>query len=297
MDPVDLLRDLGGAARRSALLRVIKRPELERAVVGGLVVRDARGVYVLPEVDAGTRAAAALGGALGLTSAALRHGWAVARVPELPHVVVGRGRRLPGDARTRANIHVADLSRADVCDGVTTPEVTLVQCLRTLPYTEALSVADSALREGVGPTTLDRIADTVRGPGSPQVRLVCQRADGRAANPFESTLRGISHGVPGLQFEAQRRITDGAWSVRPDLVDERLRLVAEADSFEFHGKRSALAADARRYNMLVVAGWIVLRFCYEDVMFHPEVVLATLTQAVALAELLSQVGVRVHPAA
>ena len=123
------------------------------------------------------------------------------------------------------------------------------------------------------------------------MRLVAQRADGRAANPFESTLRGISQGVPGLQFEPQRRIIDGAWPVRPDLVDERLRLVAEADSFEFHGKRSALAADARRYNMLVVAGWIVLRFCYEDVMFHPDVVLQTLVDAVALAELLSEVGI------
>ena len=133
MDPVDLLRELGGAARRSALLRVVTRPELERAVAAGLVVRDGRGVYVLPDVDAGVRAAVALGGVLGLTSAALRHGWAVARVPELPHVFVGRGRRLPDDARSRANIHVAELAKTDVCDGITTPEVTLCTVCGSCP--------------------------------------------------------------------------------------------------------------------------------------------------------------------
>ena len=84
----------------------------------------------------------------------------------------------------------------------------------------------------------------------------------------------------------QVRIDDGAFIVRPDLVDEGLRLVLEADSFEWHGKRSALAEDTRRYNMLVVAGWIVLRFCFEDVMYDPESVRETLVQSVALAEVL-----------
>jgi hypothetical protein len=39
-----------------------------------------------------------------------------------------------------------------------------------------------------------------------------------------------------------------------------------------------------------VAGWIVLRFSYEDVMFHPEQVREILVAAVGLAELLSEVG-------
>lgn len=286
MDPVDLLRELGGAARRSALLTVLSRAELRQAVAAGLVVRDARGVYVLPEVDEGVRAAVALRGALGLTSAALRHGWAVAEVPDKPHVMLSRGRKLPPRARERANVHWSELKAEQVVDGVTTEDVTLEHCLRHLPYTEALAVADSALREGFGPQALERLAARVVGPGSRQVRLVGERADARAANPFESTLRGISHSVEGLSFEPQLWVTDTARAVRPDLVDVRLRLIAEADSFEFHGHRSALAADTRRYNMLIVAGWIVLRFCYEDVMFRPEEVRRTLLAAVAWAELL-----------
>lgn len=297
MDPVDLLRELGGAARRSALLKVVTRAELEQALTSGQMIHDSRGVFVVPEAEESVRAAVALRGAVGLTSAALHHGWAVARVPDRPQVMVSRGRKLPRGARERAQFHWVELAPDQVRDGVTVEDVTLEHCLRRLPYTEALAVADSALREGFGRQTMAGLADRVVGPGSRQVRLVCRRADGRAANPFESTLRGIGHAVPGLALEPQVSITDGAWRVRPDLVDERLRIAVEADSFEFHGHRSALAADCRRYNMLVVAGWIVLRFCYEDVMFRSEEVRATLEAAVAHAELLKLQSVKGRSAA
>ena len=45
-----------------------------------------------------------------------------------------------------------------------------------------------------------------------------------------------------------------------------------ANPFEWHGSRSALRADCRRYNGLALAGWLVLRFAWEDVMFRPEYV-------------------------
>ena len=44
-------------------------------------------------------------------------------------------------------------------------------------------------------------------------------------------------------------------------------------------------------------GWMVLRFCYEDVMLHPEEVSRILLSAVDLAELLSEVGRRPKRAA
>jgi hypothetical protein len=290
VDVSDLLRDLGGVARRSALLRVIDRAALERAVADGRVLRDARGLYALPEADEARRIAARLGGALCLTSAALEHGWAVKTVPDKPHVLVSRGRRLPPEARRVAHIRIGDPPPGRVRDGVTDPSLTLEQCLRSLPYDQALAVADSALRSGVGRQVLETIAESALGPGAPQIRRVCQNADGRAANPFESALRAITHEVPGLEATPQVVISDGGFAARPDLVDRRLWLALEADSFEWHGKRSALASDARRYNRLVVRGWIVLRFSYEDVMFHPDDVREVLVAAVALAELLSEVG-------
>ncbi len=223
-----------------------------------------------------------------MTSAALHHGWAVKEIPDKPHVVVSRGRRVdPG--QSGAQVHWAELG-ADAIEGhATCIEVTLENCLRRLPFDEALSVADSALREGVDPGVLHAIADRAPGPGAPQIRRVVREASPRAANPFESVLRAVALDVPGLSPRPQVTITDGDFAGRPDLVDERLRLVLEADSFQWHGGRGALASDARRYNMLVVNGWIVLRFSYEDVMFHQDDVRRVLVAAVALAELLQEV--------
>ena len=105
--------------------------------------------------------------------------------------------------------------------------------------------------------------------------------------------RSIALTVPGLRVAAQVTVRDGLFSARADLVDEELRIIIEADSFEWHGNRAALASDCRRYNQMVVGGWLVLRFSYEDVMFHPDEVRLVLCRAVALAELLNKVGPRV----
>ena len=84
---------------------------------------------------------------------------------------------------------------------------------------------------------------------------------------------------------------------RVDRAGGRLRIAVECDSFEWHGKRSALERDARRYNAMVLEGWIVLRLCYHDVMHEPGVVHATLVAAVALAELLNKATRQAGPVA
>jgi very-short-patch-repair endonuclease len=281
---LDVLRALGGVARRHTLLAYVARTELDRAVAAGDVVRLGRGVYAVPEADTALSAAVRLGGLVSHASAALRHGWAVKTVPRLPHVTVSRGRRLPRDARTMAVVHRAELPARE--GWLTTKETTLEQCLRRLPFDEALSVADSALRAGLG-TQLARIADTAQGPGTRQLHRVAASATPLAANPFESTLRAIALDVPGLSVRPQVTLPGLG---RPDLVDERLRLILEADSFTWHGNRAALAADCRRYNRFVVEGWTVLRFSYEDVMGQPEEVRRVLRAAVALAEVLNERG-------
>jgi very-short-patch-repair endonuclease len=167
---------------------------------------------------------------------------------------------------------------------VTSIETTLAHCMRRLPFDEALAVADSALRSGVPRSTLLRVAEGAGGPGSAQMRRVAELARPEAANPFESVLRSIAVDIPGLQVRPQVTIREPDIVARPDLVDVHLRIVLEADSFEWHGGRSQLSADARRYNLLVVNGWWVLRFAYEHVMFESEYVRRVLVAMVALAE-------------
>jgi very-short-patch-repair endonuclease len=296
ISPVERLLELGGIATRGTLLRSCARVDLDRAVTAGDVVRLARGRYALAVVDRDAQTAARLGGVLCLTSAALHHGWAVKTVPDRPHLMFSRGRHLPTQERA-AHIHRAELEPHEVEDGVTSAETTLAHCLRRLPFDEALAIADSALRAGISRSVLDSIAADARGPGSPQMRRVAECASAEAANPFESVLRAIALDVPGLDVRPQVTIREPDITARPDLVDEALRIVLEADSFEWHGGRAQLSADARRYDLLVVNGWLVLRFSYEHVMLHPEFVRRVLVAVVALAERMREVGLLTDPAA
>lgn len=281
MDVPAALAALGGVATRAALIAATSRADVDRALAAGEVLAPARGRYALPEAEAAIAAAHALTGVLSLTSAALHHGWAVKTVPALPHVTVPRARKVPRARRRGVQVHYQDLLPEEITDAIaTSKEVTLTQCLRRLPFDEALAVADSALRSGEQ-SALRRAAASARGPGSPQVRRVAALARGEAANPFESVLRAVAEDVPGLRLLPQVLITTVAPWVRPDLVDPDLRIVVEADSFAWHGDREALARDARRYNLLVADGWLVLRFAWEDVMFDPAYVRDVLTAAVA----------------
>jgi very-short-patch-repair endonuclease len=157
-----------------------------------------------------------------------------------------------------------------VSDGVLRPGAAFIDCARTRPFDEALSVADSALRHG---SLTERgmlvLAEQVPTTGRTQCLRVAREASGLAANPFESVLRAIALDVAGLDLRPQLLIAEDGWSGWPDLVDRSLRLVVEADSFEFHGRRKALKRDCERYNALVVRGWVVLRFAWEHVMFDP----------------------------
>ena len=70
----------------------------------------------------------------------------------------------------------------------------------------------------------------------------------------------------------QHPVVAGGLVLHPDLVDVRRRLVLEADSWTWHADRDAHDRDRWRYNALVLAGWTVLRFTWEQVMRRPAAV-------------------------
>ncbi|WP_224274037.1 DUF559 domain-containing protein [Nocardioides lacusdianchii] len=291
MEIADLMPVLGGVALRALIVRLTSRAALESALVAGELVRVNRGRYAVPGVHEGTELALRVSGHVCLVSAALAHGWKVKVVPDLPQVAVPKDRRLP--EAVHASIHPTwtDLGPEDVEGLSTTARKTLEMCGRLLPFDEALSIADSALRDGYPRDDLLELAAGAKGPGSARLRRVAAQADGRAANPFESVLRAIALDVAGLELEPQVRLRGGlGLDVRPDLVDVRLRLVVEADSFEWHGDRAALRRDARRYDLLVADGWTVLRFAYEDVMHDQDWVRSVLAATVVRTNRLAAVS-------
>jgi very-short-patch-repair endonuclease len=265
---IDALTRLGGVATRQELVSLVSPRALRAALSAG--DRVARGRYALPQVEAAARAAHRLRGTLCLLSAAQAWGWGVRMSPAEPQVAVPKHRRMPARARRGVELHFIDLGRDEISEGRTSRDRTLMDCLRALPFADALAVADSALRSGYRRERLRALARDARGPGSAQIRRVAELADVRAANPFESVLRAIALEVTGLQVTPQVSIREPEFLGRSDLVDVRLRIILEADSFEWHGGRAALASDAQRYDTFVAHGWLVLRFAWEQVMFEGE---------------------------
>ena len=280
MEVVEAVTRLGGVAEARPLVALTSRRRVATAVRLGLVVRDARGRYALPTADAARRAASRLSGVVTGASAAAWHGWESKVPPPRPDVTVPAKRRVPLERRRGVDLRWRDIEADDVQDGVLRTGPTVIDCAKRLPFDEALAIADSALRHGnVTAEGLRRLADQVPTTGRARCRRVAREASGLAANPFESVLRAIALDVVGPDLRPQVVIEEDGWVGRPDLVDVGRRIVAEADSFEFHGHRVALKRDCERYNALVVRGWVVLRFSWEHVMHQPDYVRACLQGA------------------
>jgi very-short-patch-repair endonuclease len=276
-DLTALMQQLGGVARRRDLLRVVSAEDIASALADGLLTETSRGRYATHDIAGDVVTAHAAGGVLGGLSAAQRWDWAVKHPPERPVVIVPRNRSL---ARADLEVRRRDLPAGSVEGGVLSRVHTVVDCARTLPFDEALSVADSALRSRkVTRHQLLACARASPRSGRPRAIRVAELADPRADNPFESVARAIAFDVAGLQVEPQV----GVGSIgRVDLADVKLKIVVECESWAYHGGVQPFRTDVRRYTRLVCSGWLVVRFVWEDVMFHPAEVRADLEAAVAI---------------
>ncbi|MGZ6272412.1 MAG: DUF559 domain-containing protein [Candidatus Limnocylindrales bacterium] len=65
--------------------------------------------------------------------------------------------------------------------------------------------------------------------------------------------------------------------LEPDFYWPSLRLVVETDGWETHKTKAAFKSDRRKDAALTCAGYRVMRFTYEDVVYEPDTVVARLT--------------------
>jgi len=271
-DAAAVLRRLGGHATTAQLRRHVAWHLIRRAVSEGNIRRAGRGRYVLPELPAWKRVATRVRGVLSHSSAAQAFGLGMLLPADRLHLTVPHGAKPP--ALTRVTYHWRDLATSEVSGTTTSLVRTVLDCAASLPFAEGLAVADSALRSGhVSRGRLQEALVGARMHGVAAARSVVAAADPGAANPFESGLRAALLSAGVLGFATQVVIRTPLLTARVDLADRARRIVVEADSFTHHGAtRADFAEDCRRYNELVRAGWTVLRFSWEDVMFHPELV-------------------------
>lgn len=279
MDPVDALNRLGGVASLGELLGPTTRARLRTAVAHGRVVHLKHDRYGLVDLSSDQRTAVAAGGVVSHLSAALAWGWKVKHPPLQTHVTVPHGARRPTQD---VALHWSRLDDSEVRRGVTSQVRTVVDCARGLPFDEALAVADSALRGGeVDRHQLMLAAEASPRTGRSRAIAVVEAANPLAANPFESVVRAIALGVPGLTVKPQGEVA-GVGIV--DLLDERLGIVVEAESFEFHSSNAALRRDVNRYTRCVRLGLTPVRFLWEQAMFQPEYVRQVLLDVTTMSE-------------
>lgn len=263
----------GGAAHSStARAAGFSAHAMRSAVATDMVRRVRRSWLVTPASDEPHRIAASVSGRVTCVTAASAMGlWTPAHAGV--HLAVAPTASRVGGEWTDADVRLhwsqgpAPTGRFDLRDPIVN---VLFHVARCIERRDAMAVWESALhRRLVDAEELARIewhSDAARRLAA----TASQLSDSGLETRFIDLLRSIGVDV------RQQVVIDG----RPvdGLVGERL--VCQLDGFAFHqaaDRRRDLRADAR----LVLRGWTVLRFDYDQVFFEPRYVTDTVSMAIA----------------
>lgn len=264
------IRQHGGVAH-SADVRAAgySRYEMQKAVSVGELERVHRSWLVTGDCSDARRAAARVSGRLSCVSAAREQGlW----TPDAEGIHVA----VPGTASRTSSfglvVHWAQGPVPTARHAVEEPILNvLFHVARCLDVDQAAVVWESALRTGA--VTLAQLKRTQWG--IPAASLVLDRVGAKSDSGVETTFLSIARscGVP----VRQQVLIDGH---RVDaLIGDRL--VVQLDGFEFHGSAKDRRRDMRQDARLVLLGYTVLRFDYQQVMFDARYVQETLINAIA----------------
>lgn len=289
-----LLARQGGIARRRDVLKAgLSRRRLARLVRDGrlrLLTPHLVSNVATPAPDEPLVAAAiGLDATISHDSAALLWGMELVATPEQMSVTVGRNRsRL---TRSGVRIFRRDLAPEERVhrDGVpvTSALRTVLDLCRSLPLAEAVAATDSALRRGL--VTVEELTAALvalaPGRGRQRIARVLRLIDPASGSVLESLCRIllVQAGLAPEESQLVVRSARGRILGRVDFAWPSARLVVEVDGFAFHADRESYRNDRRRTNELVLAGWRVLRFSWEDVVHHPEDVVAAVRAALQTA--------------
>ncbi|MFB6397525.1 DUF559 domain-containing protein [Polymorphospora lycopeni] len=167
---------------------------------------------------------------------------------------------------------------------VTTPARTAFDLGRLLPRVEAVVAVDALLARRV--VRVDTLAGYLAAhppcPGIRQLRQVLALAEPLSGSPMETRLRLVlvDGGLPPPVAQHEVHDHRGRFVGRVDLAYPRWRIAIEYEG-DHHRERTQFRRDVARLNDLRACGWLVLRFTADDVLRHPERIIALVHQAVA----------------
>ena len=270
MDIETFLRQRAGAARTSTLSRAgFSRTRHDKALAAGRVVRIRRGTYSLPGEAGVLRLALERNALLTCLSAAPAYRLWTLQDTGPVHLAPGHRKAPPGTlAHGRCGhpphswLPVAGL--ADV----------LIHSLRCLPPVESLVMLQCATQRG--DVTLDFLRRKLAGNRNARARSTLDSVIPRADSVLE-VLANYHFQRAGLRV---RRHVELPGVGEVDFVIEDC-LVVETDG-STHLEPLQVKKDRKRNNATVIGGRLCLRFGYDDVVYHPERMVAQVLEVLEL---------------
>jgi hypothetical protein len=271
-------------------------------VRAGELVRLRSGVYVRAEllsraakdpafrhalqVAAFLIAQSARGAAASHQSAALIHRLDLLSAPKDGLVWMTRG---PGTYRGRSVqgicFHSASLPKKHVTTlygvPVTTATRTVLDLARSLPFMEAVVIADSALRLGktTKPGLLQMMSSCANWPGTDKARQAIEFSNELAESVLESCARVIfaKWGLPTPALQVD--IIEGQFIGRVDFYWPEYRAVAEADGQAKYEDPQRARQQIQRDSLLREAGYKVVHFTWTELFTDSARVIARIRKA------------------
>lgn len=263
-------------------LRGIGAREVNRLIASGALQRIQRGAYIYASDATGLRdddrlrvrciAAhkAGLQGVFSHESAAVLWGLDLMAVPTMLNVY-SNAKSSSDRGRIRRHRSALDSGEVTTIPGtpipVTTVTRTLQDCARTMPFRNAVVLADSVMRQGLlTPEAVTGTLTHLTGCGSSNGSLVVRAMDASSESAGESLTRCLlmEHELPSpvtqypIVCEGRRYRTDFAWP--------ELRVILEFDGeqkyVDYPGRDRQEAA---RDRALTRAGWTVIHLTWADI--------------------------------
>lgn len=281
------LQDLGvsRAMRRTMLAEGSLRSLSRRVFIVGGVELDSKGRALAASLHAGAP--------LSHEASSWLHGIPGFALPSRPDVL-RLGRERAHDS-SLARIHTTTaLPRHDVTvvDGIPTLSVartlmTLAALVPEISTDRVHGAVDDAVRLGLArdPWLWWRL-EQLRCRGRNGVAVFEGILQARADHPTESWLereflRVLIDAAIALPICQRRIAAKGAFVARVDFLYAEARIVVEVSGAVAHASPQQRADDARRRNRLLLEGYLVLEFTYEQVVQTPELVVAAVVEALA----------------